>query len=540
MEAKSQRILKDGLPYEHLFPKALFTETTVKRNSTVEDTVRFIPDVIMKTRWQVKRFMDQELINLPLFDACKKLWSFVKDHIAYKKDETGVEQVRSPRRLWGEKLGDCDCFTVFLGACLTHLKEIKNKSCRIIQRITKYSQSHFQHIYPVVITPQGREIIMDCVVEQFNFEEPYTEKKDFNMDLNYLDGVPMKNNTDTQLAHEDGNLGKLFDFLKRKTDPATGEKKETKIKTALKKTLNVVNKVNPATVLLRAGVLASLKLNIMKVSQRLKYAYLSDSEAQKRGMDMAKFQKLKQVKDKIEKIYYGAGGDPKNFKAAMLTGKGNEKKEVPVSGLGSLGNSSAKGMTSSTPLTQVIGQEVYYSEFMEGTKEIEGLGALGEPATGTAIAAASGVMAAIASLLKNLGNLFPAKSKEAADFENTADATAEAEKIAASGETDLDQITEDLQNENLQTKSLTTEEGVTDEDKPPADETWWQRNKKWLKPTLWVTGAASALGIGYVALKPKKGAKKKDKSLEGVSKKSKPKKAKKKTTHKKVKSIELK
>lgn len=567
MEAKTQRILKSGWEYDHLFPKALFTETTIKRNALVEDTVQFIPKVIANTRWQVKRYVDQELKHLSLFDACKKLWDFVKNHIGYKKDETGKEQVRSPRRLWGEKIGDCDCFTVFIGACLSLLNELKNKKGSIMLRITKYSQDHFQHIYPVVITPDGKQIIMDCVVEQFNYEEPYAEKKDFlldlnkleKMDLNYLDGVPMKNNSDAQLSEDGSELGKLFDFLKRKKDPVTGEKKPgilkkvgEKIKTVAKKTLNVINKVNPATVLLRAGVLASMKLNVFKVSQRLKYAYLSDAEAQKRGVDMAKFQKLKQIKDKIEKIYYGAGGNPKNFKEAVLTGRGNEKREVSLSGLGNISNESAAGMNQKTPLTKVLGQEMYYSEFMNGTEEIEGLGSLGEPATATAIASASGVMAAIAALLKNLGNLFPKKNKEAADFENTADANAEADKVNAStDQTDLDKLTQDLEQEQKQTRSLTTtDDGTsadntttdtpndTGDDKPPADGTWWERNKKWLKPTLWGTGIATTLGLGYLALKPKKGAKKKDKGLEGTGKKTTAKKKKPKS--KKVKTIELK
>jgi hypothetical protein len=547
MEAK-ERIVKSGWEYDHLFPKAINVDKTVKKSANVEDTVAFIPKVIANTRWQVASFVNQELKSLPLVNACQKLWGFVYDHIAYKRDDQGVEQVRSPRRLWSDKKGDCDCYTVFIGACLSLLNDLKNKG-RIILRITKYGKDHFQHIYPVVVTPDGKQIILDCVVDHFNYEEPFTEKKDFIMDLNYLDGVPMKKNADAQISGEQGELGKLFDFLKKKpasTTSTSEPKKESKLKTFLKKTVNAVNKVNPATVLLRAGVLASLKLNIMKVSQRLKYAYLSDAEAQKRGVDMGKFQKLKQVREKIEKIYYGAGGDPKNFKEAILTGKGNEKKEVPVSGLGIVSQNSASGMDSYTPLTKLLGQEMYYSEFMNGTEEISGLGTLGEPATGTAIAAASGVMAAIASLLKNLSNLFPGKTKESADFENTADANAEAEKVAASeGDVNLEELTTDLENESRQTRSMTTDAGTSEDssDKSaddPAEETWWQKHKKWLKPTLIGLGVAAAAGGTYLALKPKQGAKKKDKALDGVTSKPKTTKKRKKAASKKVKTVKLK
>ena len=39
--------------------------------------------------------------------------------------------------------------------------------------------------------------------------------------------------------------------------------------------LNAVNKVNPATVLLRNGILASMKLNMRNVAARLRWSYLS-------------------------------------------------------------------------------------------------------------------------------------------------------------------------------------------------------------------------------------------------------------------------
>jgi hypothetical protein len=544
MEAKTQRILKSGWEFDHLFPKAKFSETTVKKSATVEDTIRFIPEVIRKTRWQVKRFVNQELDPLEIGAACEKLWHFVKDHIGYCKDESGKEQIRTSCRLWADKIGDCDCYTVFISSCLTWLHK---KLDRVIHRITKYGGENFQHIYPVVITPDGRQIIIDCVVDHYNYEELYTEKKDYTMDLNYLDGVPGKSELDAQFDEEQADLGKLFENLKnKKTNPTTGEKKDGKVKTALKKTLNVVNKVNPATVLLRAGVLAAMKLNFMKVAQRLKYGYLSDAEAQKRGVDMVKFQKLKTIKTKLENIFYGAGGKPENLKEAILMGKGNPNKEVPLSGFYS--DDTIMGMNQSSPLTKVIGQEIYYSEFMDGNSEIEGLGSLGEPITAASIAAASGVMAAIAALLKNVGSIFPKLKKESADFDNVTDANLEAEKINAAGTTDLEKLTEELQQENtnVQNRSQETDDGGSSDtgDDAPPEGTWWERNKKWFVPTLWGTGILSALGIGYAVFRPKneeKAQPKKEPTMAGLkTKKKKPKASPKQPPAKKLKAIELK
>ena len=209
MESTTVIKLQSLEPYRHLFPKALATDTTVKKGAGVSDTVAFIPMVVSKTRWQVEQFVNQELRGLSLYDTCEKLWYFVKQHIAYKKDERGKEQVRSPRRLIHDATGDCDCFTTFIDTCLSVLQ------IPTINRITKYKENFFQHIYPIVPIGKGAYITMDCVVDSFNYEEPYTEKKDYNMDLQYLDGIDdekLSGNVDAQdlfgWNDEIGDLGR--------------------------------------------------------------------------------------------------------------------------------------------------------------------------------------------------------------------------------------------------------------------------------------------------------------------------------------------
>lgn len=160
-----------------------------------------------------------------------------------------------------------------------------------------------------------------------------------------------------------------------------------------------------------------MKLNVMKVAQRLKYAYLSDTEAKKhRSGQEAKFDRLKKIKDKIENIFYRAGGKKENLKEAILKGKGNANKEVPLSGFDSGYDIAVTGMNSKTPLTKVLGQEIYYSEFMEGTQQLNGLGQLGEPITAASITAASGVLAAIGALLKSIGSIFKKKRERLRGF----------------------------------------------------------------------------------------------------------------------------
>ncbi|MCC7303477.1 MAG: hypothetical protein IT233_12630 [Bacteroidia bacterium] len=534
MQVITKRHIKPGIQYDSLFPKAEMEEITVQRNANVGHTVRFIPKVVSETLFHtagISRLLKGNSIK----ETCQRIWDFVYTHINYRKDEDGKEQVRSPARAWHDRHQgvDCDCYTVFISSILSNLRVPH------FLRIVKYSGNNFSHIYPVV-SLLGETIILDCVVDRFNYEEPFTQKKDFTMDLNYLNGVPEKSlNIDAEMF-DDGqsDLGKLADLFKKKKPASTSttSKKESKVKTFLKKAVNVVNKVNPATVLLRAGILASMKTNFMKVAQRIKYAYLSDADAQKRGVDMQKFTQLKTIKGKLEKIFFAAGGKPENLKESILKGKGNQNKEVPLSGY----DEAVTAMNERTPLTELLGQDVYYSEFMQGTDEIEGLAGLGEPATATAIASSTGVLAVIAGFLKKIGNLFPKKNKEAADFEDTADVDKEIEKInKTEPQVDLDALPKTIEDETPAPDS--SSQRTAGEDTPPEekDETFWEKNKKWLKPTLWGTGILSALGLGYLAFKPKQQDKeKKEKPLEGVGrKKSKPGR---RTGEKKFKTIELK
>lgn len=436
MEATTKVKLKSLAPYRHLFPKSNGLDKTVKMGATVSDTVQFIPKVIKKSAWQVEKYVKQELIGLPLYEACEKLWDFVKYHIEYRPDERGIEQVRSPRRLIADAFGDCDCGSTYIGSCLFMLNSLKAVKIPFLLRITKYKQDHFQHIYPVVIAPDGKEIIMDFVVHAFNYEEPYTEKKDYKMDLQFLDGID-KNGTFAGVDAQDlsgygSELSELGKLLKKRNNGGGGgassarkplfkkplfqkrsyEQKQQntqKRKEGGKKVLKAVNKankINPATALLRAGILASMKLNVMKVAEKLKWGYASPALAQSKGMDMSKYGKIKEILAKTEKIFFAAGGKPENLRKAMLTGNGNRNNEV----------AGIEGFKENTPLSELLGV-IYNDEFiydMEGFKGfsgIDGVASLGEPATAASIAAATATMGTLAALLKTIGELFPKKDK---------------------------------------------------------------------------------------------------------------------------------
>ena len=182
-----------------------------------------------------------------------------------------------------------------------------------------------------------------------------------------------------------------------------------KILTPAVKTFN--RYANPATILLRNGFLLAMKVNMFKVAERLRFGYLSDAEARRRGVSSSSFAKLKKVVERAGKIYEGAGGKKSNLRKAILTGKGNRDKAVPLSGL-ELGNPYEVDPTDlyadATERFIVEADPDTVVAMLQGDMSMEGLG---EVATGTALAAASGIVASVATLLSKITGVFDKAKK---------------------------------------------------------------------------------------------------------------------------------
>ena len=407
------------------------------------------------------------------------------------------------------------------------------------------------------------------------------------MDLQYLDGL-------------DGVTLGLFGKKKKKKLPvtasaaspampsstATAPAPKKKKKGFFKKVLNVVNKINPATLLLRNGVLAAMKLNIKNVAKRLRWSYLSPDKIAQHGIDPAKYQKLVSTRQKLESIFYGAGGNPNNLRKAILGGKGN--KDKAVSGLGMLPMQEWNGsMNEHTPLGELLGNEIYYSENVEGMEGFSGFGELGEPLSLASIGAAMGVIAGIVSALKQIGSIFKKGSQGDADFnegateapENNVNASAAASAAAAaiakagvtpvadSTATASDAGTSSSQNtlpaynpsaassslpvvtnttttaeqgEDSELAPVATEPGTTaatatatntdtTNTTPEKKESFWDKNKKWLKPVAIGAGGLVLVAIGITLMKGNKTSPRpasKSQALSGTPKKRKKKKGK--------------
>ena len=173
----------------------------------------------------------------------------------------------------------------------------------------------------------------------------------------------------------------LLDLLNNNPKPKRGAK-----------IANALNRFNPATGLVRLGILAAVKINYLGLGKSLKYGLLPESAARsRRDIDYAKYQRMKNVYDKLLKAFYAAGGKKENLKKAFLEGRGNRKDRLTLSGPGSLNS-----------LVRVLGPELVADELPD---ELSGsLSGLGEPVSlSAAITAATTVLSAIAVAVKAIG-----------------------------------------------------------------------------------------------------------------------------------------
>ena len=469
MEVTSKRHLLPGTRYEHLFVRPKGDFKTINLNSGVSQTVEFIQDLVPKTLADTRRLVNTLIEEIPQGGRsrraiCKRFWEFVYQHIGYKKDKEGVEQVRRPSRLWADRVGDCDCMSVFLSSCLMNAG-IPHKF-----RITKYERldgetPSWQHIYVIVPDSSSAKgyITMDCVKEEFNSEQPYLEKKDYDMKLEYLNGFEDSENTsmfsghawkipasvdaqDLANSNDIDDLGTLGQWTRTEMEGVEGldgRKKKRNGPTLIGKFIRKINRVNPATVALRNSVLLAMKVNFLKVASRIRFAYLSDAKAKEMGMDLSKLNRIRQVKDKVESIYEKAGGKKENLRSAILKGKGNKDKKVNLSGLsGLLG---IDGYTGDDQENAIL-----YARTLSDLGSVDGLG---EPMTaGAALAASAAVLTPLAAVLSQIKGLFPAKPQEEAAFE--AEPTA-AEQVPTVTERDIQESSQVMQQENMAAQAST-------------------------------------------------------------------------------------
>src|ERR1035437_140837 len=422
------RKIQDGSRYNSYFTKPETVDRVIIDDGEVEDTVELMKKVVWRYINDTKQIA-QVLKGSTVRNSCENIWTFLHDHIQYRLDKKGVEQLRRPCRSWAERKEgiDCDCFSIFVSSILTNL------GIQHSFRITKYNTDFYQHVY--VIVPSGKtNIIIDCVLSQFDYEKEYSQNKDFTMSLNGInvavlsgingdvmdivegfDGLgdltdaenkqflyehlvrtrtmiaanpalisnvdyppaflkmldyaidnwntPNRDQALENLAKNETELNKIngfdgsenpeldglddfYGFDQELNGKKNGKKGFFKkigqaVKKGAKGVLKAVVRFNPVTISARNGFLLAMKLNLIKMGSKLKWAYATKEQAAAKGVSVADWQKSSNALAKIEKLFVDKlQGKKSALKNAILKGKAGGlngiDEESSIEGLGIL------------------------------------------------------------------------------------------------------------------------------------------------------------------------------------------------------------
>ena len=169
--------------------------TAKKENATLDDTLQHMKRMALEYHYQVSD-LAEVLKGRTVKESASNIWHFLRENTAYKLDQDGIEELRTPARSLADgKAGldntsfgiDCDDYTILISALLLEMGVSHE------YRVAAYkAPGKFQHIYPVAFDKNGNSWVIDVVPEipHFNFEQtPIADIKIVKMELQELSGT---------------------------------------------------------------------------------------------------------------------------------------------------------------------------------------------------------------------------------------------------------------------------------------------------------------------------------------------------------------
>jgi hypothetical protein len=184
LAASGKRTISSGEQYDKYFAlDKVDGEETELADGDVFLTLRLMAKMVRNTLQQTKKITEHEFEGYSRSETCRRIWNFLYKHVQYKKDNPLREQLRQPARTWYDRRTgvDCDCYSIFISSILSNLK-IPHAFC-----MAAYD-GDWQHVY-VIVPKSGHTIgsdrssylVIDPVVNQFNYETPATKKHNHSM-----------------------------------------------------------------------------------------------------------------------------------------------------------------------------------------------------------------------------------------------------------------------------------------------------------------------------------------------------------------------
>lgn len=174
--AKSKRVISPKKDYLHLISGIGSLENTnpiITTDGDVDRTLKEMSKIVKKYKGDTAK-LAKALKGNTLNQTLKNIFDFVYKYIQYIPDHRYTEQLRRPLRTLHDQKGDCDCYSILIASIL------ENLGIDYRFRVTAYSDpDRFQHVYIIVPTKNGRYYTVDPVLDNYNEEKDYSNKKDY-------------------------------------------------------------------------------------------------------------------------------------------------------------------------------------------------------------------------------------------------------------------------------------------------------------------------------------------------------------------------
>jgi hypothetical protein len=123
------------------------------------------------------------------YETAYNVWKYVRENVKYKRDPDGIQVIQHPPALIRRGLktnggGDCKSMSLCISSILSALN-VKNVQLRYVSFKPDFVPTHVYSIFEY----NNRIVPVDSVLTKFDYEKPFTYKKDYKMNVYQLSGV---------------------------------------------------------------------------------------------------------------------------------------------------------------------------------------------------------------------------------------------------------------------------------------------------------------------------------------------------------------
>lgn len=151
------------------------TTTFITQNQSAKDIANAIVKSINESDIDAKKIAPF-LKGATKEKSLENIFVFCKKNIKYKKETTDLQTARTIGRILSMKQGDCKHYTTTI-ASLSKALNIPIKLRLISQNLLNSDPTHIYCVSNI----NGKEIIIDPVLNNFNTQANYTKKYDINL-----------------------------------------------------------------------------------------------------------------------------------------------------------------------------------------------------------------------------------------------------------------------------------------------------------------------------------------------------------------------